>query len=194
MSIVLEKPTDVETDERSDVERRYQELSERWPDRKVEIIDGRIVVSEGSTIDHAEVIFQLLLQLMPFVTERAWQIWQDVALFLGPQVDRYRPDLLVVPQDPPKWGDDHVFGNATYLVVEVVSKSSVRDDHEIKPRTCARGGVPLYLVVDAFAGKARLLSHPGKDGYVHEVDVKLGEPLDLPAPWELTLDTARLIA
>ncbi|MEV0402845.1 hypothetical protein [Actinoallomurus sp. NPDC050550] len=34
--------------------------------------------------------------------------------------------------------------------------------------------------------------HPGKDGYGHEVDVKLGEPLDLPAPWELTLDTAPL--
>lgn len=25
-------------------------------------------------------------------------------------------------------------------------------------------------------------------------DVKLGEPLELPAPWELTLDTARLSA
>ncbi|WP_433182523.1 Uma2 family endonuclease [Actinoallomurus sp. CA-150999] len=172
----------------------YRELGERWPDRKIEIIGGRIVVREGPTIDHAEVIFQLLLQLMPFVAERAWEIWQDVALFLGPQVDRYRPDLLVVPPDPPKWGDDHVFGNATHLVVEVVSKSSVRDDHEIKPRTCARGGVPLYLVVDAFAGKARLLSRPGKDGYGHEVDVKLGEPLDLPAPWELTLDTAPLTA
>lgn len=85
-------------------------------------------------------------------------------------------------------------GNATLLVVEVVSKSSVRDDHEIKPRACARGGVPHYLVVDAFAGKARLLGHPGKDGYAHEVDVKLGEPLELPAPWELTLDTARLSA
>ncbi|GAB3984558.1 Uma2 family endonuclease [Actinoallomurus acanthiterrae] len=190
--IVLEKPTDMETDERSDVERRCQELSERWPDRKVEIIDGRIVVREVPTTDHADVIFGLMLQLMPYVAKRGWEIWQDVALFLGPQVDRYRPELLVVPQDPPKWGDDHVFGNATHLVVEVVSKSSVRDDHEVKPRTCARGGVPLYLVVDTFAGKARLLSQPGKDGYAHEVDVKLGEPMDLPAPWELTLDTARL--
>jgi Uma2 family endonuclease len=192
MSIVLENPTDAEIDERSEVERRYQELSERWPDHKVEIIDGRIVVREVPTTDHARTIFRLLTQLMPFVTERGWEIWQEVALFLGPQVDRYRPDLLVVPRDPPRWGDDHVYGNATYLVVEVVSKSSVRDDHEVKPRACARGGVPLYLVVDAFAGRVRLLSHPGKDGYGHEVDVKLGEPLDLPAPWELTLETGRL--
>ncbi|GAA0329141.1 Uma2 family endonuclease [Actinoallomurus spadix] len=192
MSIVLEKPIDLGTDDRTDIERRYDELSERWPDRKVEVIDGRIVVREVPTTDHADIIFRLLLQLMPFVTERGWKIWQDVALFLGPQVDRYRPDLLVVPQDPPRWGDDHVFGNATHLVVEVVSKSSVRDDHEVKPRTCARWGVPLYLVIDGFGGKARLLSHPGQDGYAQEIDVKLGEPLPLPEPWDLTLDTGRL--
>ncbi|MEV5706495.1 Uma2 family endonuclease [Actinoallomurus sp. NPDC052274] len=192
MSIVLENSIDSETAGRTDVERRYQELSERWPDYKVEIIDGRIVVREVPTTDHADIIFGLLIQLMPYVTKRGWKIWQDVALFFGPQVDRYRPDLLVVPPDPPKWGDDHVHGEATYLVVEVVSKSSVHDDHEVKPRTCARGGVPLYLVVDAFAGKARLLSHPGKDGYAQELDVKLGEPLPLPEPWELTIDTGRL--
>jgi Uma2 family endonuclease len=192
MSTVLEQPIGVDTDESRDLEHRYEELSGRWPDRKVEIIDGRIVVREVPTTAHAQLIFRLLLQLMPFVTERGWEIWQDVALFLGPQVDRYRPDLMVVPGDPPKWGDDHVFGNATLLVVEVVSKSSVRDDHEIKPRACARGGVPLHLVVDTFGDRARLLSHPGKDGYGHEVEVRLGEALDLPHPWDLTLDTARL--
>ncbi|MCO5970948.1 Uma2 family endonuclease [Actinoallomurus soli] len=113
MSIVLEKPIDVDTDERTEVERRYAELSRRWPDRKVEVIDGRIVVREVPTTDHARIIFRLLLQLMPFVTERGWEIWQDVALFLGPQVDRYRPDVLVVPQDPPLWGDDHVYARST---------------------------------------------------------------------------------
>ncbi|GAA4610657.1 hypothetical protein GCM10023195_44330 [Actinoallomurus liliacearum] len=47
-------------------------------------------------------------------------------------------------------------------------------------------------MVDAFAGKARLLSRPGKDGYAQELDVRLGEPLLLPEPWDLTLDTGRL--
>jgi len=46
----------------------------------------------------------------------------------------------------------------------------------------------------AFAAKARLLSRPGDDGYDHEVEVKLGEPLELPGPWSLTLDTSRLAA
>jgi hypothetical protein len=75
-----------------------------------------------------------------------------------------------------------------------VSRSSAHDDHETKPRGCALGGVPLYLVIDAFTSKIRLLSRPGDDGYDHEVEVKLGEPLDLPDPWNLTLDTSRLTA
>ncbi|GLY84255.1 Uma2 family endonuclease [Actinoallomurus iriomotensis] len=192
MSIVLDTPTDAETGEGPSLEERYQQLSDQWPDRKVEIVDDRIVVREVPTTAHADIIFRLLLQLLPMVTERGWKVWNDVALFLGPQLGRYRPDVLVVPPDPGLWGEDHVFGKDTLLVAEVVSKSSAHDDHEVKPRGCARGKVPLYLVIDTFAGRVRLLSRPGDKGYDHEVEVRLGEPLELPAPWSLTLDTAVL--
>jgi Uma2 family endonuclease len=194
MSVVLEKPGDAGTAEGPSLEERYQQLSDEWPDRKVEIIDDRIVVREVPTTDHARLIFRLLLQLIPLMTERGWEAWNDVALFLGPQLGRYRPDVLVVPPDPGLWGNDHVFGKDTLLVVEVVSKSSGHDDHEVKPRGCALGKVPLYLVVDTFAERVRLLSRPGEKGYDHEVEVRLGEPLELPAPWSLTLDTAALTA
>lgn len=191
MSTVLEQPMDAETDEPS-TEERYRRLSDDWPDRKIEIIDDRIVVREVPTTDHAKLIFRLLLQLIPLMTERGWEAWNDVALFLGPQLGRYRPDILIVPPDPGLWGDDHVFGKDTLLVAEVVSKSSAHDDHEVKPRGCARGKVPLYLVVDTFANRVRLLSKPSEKGYDHEVEVRLGEPLELPAPWNLTLDTSVL--
>jgi Uma2 family endonuclease len=192
MSTVLETPMDAETSERASIEERYQQLSDRWPGHKVELIDDRIVVREVPTTEHAKLIFRLLLQLIPTMTERGWEAWNDVALFLGPQLGRYRPDILVVPPDPGLWGDDHVFGKDTLLVAEVVSKSSVHDDHEVKPRGCARGKVPLYLVVDPFDERVRLLSRPGEKGYDHEVEVKLGEPLELPAPWSLSLDTSVL--
>lgn len=192
MSVVLEQPRDAEPAEGPSLEERYQQLSDEWPDRKVEIIDDRIVVREVPTTDHARLIFRLLLQLIPLMTERGWEAWNDVALFLGPQLGRYRPDVLVVPPDPGLWGNDHVFGKDTLLVVEVVSKSSGHDDHEVKPRGCAAGKVPLCLVVDTFAERVRLLSRPGEKGYDHEIEVRLGEPLELPAPWSLTLDTAAL--
>ena len=51
--------------------------------------------------------------------------------------------------------------------------------------------MPLYLVVDTFAGWVRLLSRPGEKGYDDTVEVRLGEPLELPG-WSLTLDTSVL--
>ena len=164
MSTVLETPMDAETGEPASLEERYQQLSDRWPHHKVELIDDRIVVREVPTTDHAKLIFRLLLQLIPVMTERGWEAWNDIALFLGPQLGRYRPDILVVPPEPALWGKDHVFGEDTLLVGEVVSKSSGHDDHEVKPRGCAAGKVPLYLVVDTFAGRVRLLSRPGRRG------------------------------
>jgi hypothetical protein len=52
--------------------------------------------------------------------------------------------------------------------------------------------VPLYMVIDTFDGEVRLLSHPGDDGYAQQVKVKLGEKLELPQPWNITLDTREL--
>lgn len=177
-----------------ELERHYNKTCDQWPDRKVEIINGRIVVRELPTLNHAKVILRLLLQLTPFTTERGWDPVYDVKIFLGAQKDRYRPDLIVVPALPRMWDDENVYAEETLLVVEVVSNSSRDDDHVTKPNNCAIAGVPLYLVIDGFQNIARLLSHPGEKGYQQEHQVTIGEPLDLPEPWKLTIDTGKLVA
>lgn len=195
MSTVLEKPIDTQRSEErrpADLDSVFRHVSEGSPNRKVEIIDSRIVVRELSTDDHNDIFYYLIGLLIAVTRERGWKIWPEIYLHLGSQADRYRPDLTVVPARPRMWGKDHVRGDDTLLVVEVVSESSQHDDHVVKPRGCARGKVPLYLVIDTFAGKARLLSHPGDDGYAQQVEVKLGEKLELPDPWNLTLDTGEL--
>ncbi|GAA3421013.1 Uma2 family endonuclease [Streptosporangium vulgare] len=176
-----------------ELERHYQKTCDQWPDRKVELINGRIVVRELPTLNHAKVILQLLIQLIPFATAQGWHPVYDVKLFLGVQKDHYRPDLLVVPKFPRMWDDENVYAEETLLVVEVVSPSSRDDDHVTKPENCAIAGVPLYLVIDATQNLARLLSHPGERGYQQQHQVILGEPLELPAPWDLTIDTGKLV-
>lgn len=74
-----------------------------------------------------------------------------------------------------------------------MSPSSRADDHLLKPRNCALAGVPLYLVIDSYQQTARLLSDPGHTGYLHEVAVVLGDSLVLPEPWDLKIDTGRLL-
>ncbi|MEU9884863.1 Uma2 family endonuclease [Sphaerisporangium sp. NPDC051011] len=177
-----------------ELEGLYRDLGTRLEGRyKVEVIDGRVVVREMPTADHAKLVYHLLVQLIPIVVERGWQLWPDIALFLGPQMDRYRPDVTVVPADPPMWQPDEVYGHATRLVVEVVSKSSAHDDHVVKPAQCALAGVPLYLVIDGFDEKARLLSRPVEGRYDVEITVAFGEPLHLPEPWNVAIDTGKLI-
>ncbi|GAT67543.1 restriction endonuclease [Planomonospora sphaerica] len=178
---------------RAELERLYREDCERHHDRKVEIINGRIVVRELPTSGHADIIYQLTIQLIPLLTKRGWKIWQDIKIFLHPQLDRYRPDITVVPPGPKMWDDENVWGNETLLVVEVVSPSSVEDDHVTKPRNCALAGVPLYLVIDPFKRVTRLLSHPSQTGYRQRLEIPIGGLLELPAPWNFTIDTGTLI-
>lgn len=178
---------------REEFDQRYQEECDRWPDRKVEIISGRIVVREVPTIGHARAIYQILVQVLLVATQRGWEPLSGVKIFFGPQADRYEPDLIVVPADPRCWDASHVYAEDTLLVVETVSPSSTHDDHVVKPRHCAAAGVPLYLVIDTFQRIVRLLSDPDEQGYHDEVEVPFGKPLDLPEPWHLTIDTGKFI-
>jgi Putative restriction endonuclease len=81
------------------------------------------------------------------------------------------------------------------LAAEVVSPSSRRRDREVKPRAYAQGGVALYLLVDRFAKPpaVTLFSQPGADGYGRRRTAGAGEPLRLPRPFGIALDTARLL-
>jgi len=177
-----------------ELEEIYDRLRELRPKDRVEIINGRIVVSQVPTKRHELHVFRLTALLIAATVEHRWMLSASMQLFLGAQRDRYRSDLTVMPVDAPMWGDDHVYGDATALVVEVVSKSSIDDDHRHKPRGCAAAGVPLYLVIDGFAGTIRLLSKPDAqtERYEQQVEVQFGKPLELPEPWNLTLDTAKL--
>lgn len=193
MGLVMEKSITCQITDPEELERFYLELIDRFERHRIEIVNGRIVVREMATIAHADVVYHLTSQLMPFSAEKGWRIYSEAKIFLQAQADWYEPDLIVVPADRRLWDPSHVYANTTLLVVEVVSPSSVHDDHVIKPRNCALAGVPLYLVVDTFASRFRLLSLPGPEGYAHEITESLGKPLELPAPWNLTIDTGRLV-
>ena len=55
--------------------------------------------------------------------------------------------------------------------------------------------MPLYLLIDRFASPpaVTLFSQPGEDGYGKRQVAAAGEPLRLPKPFGIVLDTARLL-
>ncbi|WP_101787908.1 Uma2 family endonuclease [Nonomuraea indica] len=194
MAKVLERPT-VESTCAPTPEEQYRAVCEVLPDRRVELIDERIVVREVPTGAHNDVIALLLFQITRVLMDNDWRPWTNIKLFLGAQQGLLVPDLVIVPRKRRMWGNDAVHGDNTLLVVEVVSPSSVHDDYTFKPGAYALAGVPLFLRVDPLKNLVSLMSHPCDDRgtYLHHTEVAVGEPLDLPEPWKLTLDTGKLV-
>ncbi|WP_084960064.1 Uma2 family endonuclease [Thermoactinospora rubra] len=189
MAKLLDRPTT----ETPPVQDLYQQVCDLFPKHRVELISGRIVVSEMPTGVHNKIIGRLILQIAAFLAERGWEPWPLIKVFMGAQSDRYIPDLVVVASNPRMWGEDEVYADHVLMAVEVVSSSSIHDDYEIKPKNYAAGGVPLLLRIDPLKNTACLFSHPAKAGYRDQHHVEIGEPLQLPEPWNLTLDTGKLI-
>jgi hypothetical protein len=56
----------------------------------------------------------------------------------------------------------------------------------------AKGGIPLYLLVDRTERTVTLFSEPdeGAEDYREDVRVTFGKPVDLPEPFAFALDTA----
>jgi Uma2 family endonuclease len=80
------------------------------------------------------------------------------------------------------------------FIAEVVSASSVREDREVKPRSCALAGIPFYLLIDRYAepGTVTLHSKPGETGYSKAYPVSIGGKLRISEPFGITLDTSGL--
>src|ERR1700734_2303757 len=102
--------------------------------------------------------------------------------------------MAIAPRDEPGFGENEVLAPGGLLVAEVVSPHSRREDREGKPQGSAQSGVPLYVLIDRFASPpaVTLFSEPGEDGYGKRQVAAAGEPLRLPKPFGIALDTARL--
>ncbi|WP_157250863.1 Uma2 family endonuclease [Nonomuraea typhae] len=186
MAKLLARPTAAE----DDLLAQYRTVCTHFDPQRVELIHGRIVVSPMPTGLHNNIIALLLFQLTGFLMERDWRPWTNIKLFMGTQTDRFIPDLVVVSKRPRMWGQDEVYADDTHLVVEVVSPSSVNDDYHDKPAAYAAAGVPLFLRIDPIKSTADLFALPAEGAFTHHTEVTFGAGLALPAPWNLTLDTA----
>jgi Uma2 family endonuclease len=136
--------------------------------RRAEIIEGRLVVSPMPVIWHERVCLWLHDQFRDVSDEKGWFIDRAGEILLPPTSDLVEPDVMVLsdaddlPDLESRRPLDHVL-----LAAEVISRSSVREDREVKPRAFALAGIPLYVLVDRFTSPVTvsLFSVPGPDGY-----------------------------
>ncbi|MFH9421304.1 Uma2 family endonuclease [Streptomyces sp. NPDC017529] len=127
-----------------------------------------------------------LQRLLYTVIPRDWGIYQALELTLPGGHGLFVPDVSVGPKarrtkDVPR------------LVAEVTSWCGAHHDRVEKLHAYATTGVPLYLLLDPWhSGKrtATLYGEPEGGSYRVLEMVKYGDELRLPAPFDVTVDTA----
>jgi Uma2 family endonuclease len=176
------------------MERLWYELD--WPEGvRIELIAGELIMSPSGSVSHSRTISELIDQVMDLVRHRNWELHTMLTAHIAQTRERLIPDLMVAARDAPEFSEWELVSSGVLLVAEVVSASSRRRDREAKWRAYAQGRIPLYLLIDRFADPptVTIFSEPGDDGYRSRTSAGAGQPLRLPEPFDLVLDTRRLL-
>ncbi|MEW5356718.1 Uma2 family endonuclease [Streptomyces sp. 16-176A] len=160
---------------------------------RVEIVDGLVTVTPLATVSHHRVADRVHRLLCRGASESRG-VYQRLAVAVPSRLGLYMPDLVIVPEDVPCDEEgDFIDAAAAHLVMEITSRSTARQDRTVKPAAYATAGIPLYLLVDRWApdGPATTLyGEPKGDVYRPLATAKFGEPIKLPAPFDLVIDTS----
>ncbi len=129
---------------------------ERWteehlPDvplgHRVELLDGRPLVSPPPVLGHQVVLTELVLQLSRALPAGLVMLW-DQGVRTGPGSFRI-PDLVVLRHDLAALAAAGIHDpGAVALAIEVLSPSSLTDDRVRKPAEYASVGIPHYWSVE----------------------------------------------
>ncbi|MBL3668323.1 Uma2 family endonuclease [Streptomyces sp. M2CJ-2] len=161
---------------------------------RAELIEGELVLTPLPDGSHAHCLSLIASQMytrsrtaMDFSGNKGLKLKGAAAC---PQ-DHVIPDGTLAPTERRLYrgADPWMPCEGVALVVEVTwTKPEI--DRETKPRCYARGGIPLYLLVDREATAITLFSTPEGGTYRKQSTRPLGKPLPLPDPFAFDLDTA----
>lgn len=161
---------------------------------RAELIEGEIVVTPPPDGDHENYIELVVHQVyrrsrtdMQFSGNKGLKLKSGGACPKNHAI----PDGTFAPRER------HLFQGAepwmpcdgVALVVEVTS-SKPQADREAKRHCYARGGIPLYLLIDREASSVTLFSDPEGDDYREHCTRPFGKAVALPEPFAFDLETA----
>ncbi|MCP9954116.1 Uma2 family endonuclease [Actinomadura madurae] len=178
---------------------------------RIEIIEGEVVVSPAPGIAHGNILRHITRAF-----DRAedadpdfpWAAQQGAELELVGLTHGYIPDLVIAAEDLLDAAGDaelsRLMSDEIEMAIEVTSPKGAeldRPPHSAPRRKknkwsgYARAGVPYYLLVDRSPKAARttLFSIPDQSvgAYLHQESRDFGEPIHLPEPFGIEIDTGR---
>ncbi|MEV6328629.1 Uma2 family endonuclease [Streptomyces sp. NPDC051909] len=161
---------------------------------RAELIEGEIVVTPPPDGDHEKYISRMVRQVLRLArTDMDFSGNKGLKLESAPDLPRnhFIPDVTFAPANRDLFGgaDSWMPCDGVAMVLEVTSRRA-EIDRETKRRCYARGGIPIYLLVDRDASALTLFTNPKNGDYREAHTVPFGKPLPLPEPFGFDLETA----
>lgn len=144
---------------------------------KVEVVEGTAHVSPQRDV-HREIVHRIV-----HVLEARYgpgvHVMSDERIDFPGEGNGFAPDVAKIADeakmdDQGRWSYEDV-----EFVAEVTSESSAGNDYGPKRIAYALAGVPVYVIVDPYAGRCHAFSQPKGGEYRSEHTVLFGTPLDL---------------
>ncbi|HVE95540.1 MAG TPA: Uma2 family endonuclease [Pseudonocardiaceae bacterium] len=157
--------------------------------RRIELLDGSLLVSPSAGYRHQRLSFQLCYALAV-----AAPVGLEVLEAINVRVAPGRiliPDLAVVSTP----GVDRTLAEPAdvVLVVEITSPGNAVVDRAVKPELYAQAGIPHYLLIELGAAPPAAVAFGLRRGrYVPVRRVEPGERLRLDEPFAVDVDLAAL--
>ncbi|MDN0194569.1 Uma2 family endonuclease [Streptomyces sp. S.PNR 29] len=159
---------------------------------RAELIEGEIVVTPPPDGDHEDYISLIVNQVIRRSrTDMQFSGNKGLKLASGGGCPNHAiPDGTFAPTKLRLYrgADSWMPCDGVAMVLEVTSTKH-NADREAKRRCYARGGIPLYLLVDREASSITLFRDPEKDDYREHCTRPLGKSIALPEPFAFELDT-----
>ncbi len=132
-------------------------------ERRVELIEGKIIQMAPGSTDHggvnAKAIFVIMSALRALSPRPALEVMTNATLQIGRR-SAPLPDVFVM-----RAGEDGKYAQADQAVLVIeISVSTVKSDLTVKSRLYARGGIPEYWVVEPKTRKITVHREPRADG------------------------------
>lgn len=143
---------------------------------KTEIVGGNIFMSPQRG-NHWDIIAGIYDQLRAVYPRR--RLKSDVRIDFPGHLNGFSADFLALAEDAPKDGKGNWLFTGVEFVAEVISKGTASNGYGPKKDAYAAGGVPVYLIVDPYAGRCHLFRDPRGGEYGVELSVVFGTDIDL---------------
>ncbi|MFC7911486.1 Uma2 family endonuclease [Streptomyces nigra] len=146
---------------------------------RVELLRGEIVMMASPDLVQNMIVEDVLDQ----IPRKRWSRLQTQDIDIPDEASEPVPDLVVLERAARPASGSLLPSPLVTMVVEVVSRTSIQRDYEIKRSIYAAGKVPVYLIVDPIMAQCVLLTRPvgrrDDADYQRQQVTKFGAPLPL---------------